>query len=643
MERRDKALIIGMAAVAVISLTAVMLISQPDVKGISNFENADEFSSYLNRTPDYADTIAVELFLVDRNKKSGQVDDTKTNSKSTFTPAEVERDFDTHIRSEKVEKPSILKASGNLLFYSSELRDKTKIVSTSSAGDLNVTAEIPGSGRMLLDEASRNLVTLHNRNLVGYDVDGKPTKKWISKLNRTEDTNLVKARMQNGSLYVLLGNRINNREPCPIHPISVNKKRATVECKDIYYPTDPTNIDTIYTVIKLHPGTGKNLGMKSFVGPRAQTNIYFSSEEVYITYADRVRGGKITLDFALTRGKDLINQDTIDRLEDVERRSISNQELRIEVRRILTDWVRSLDEEEQKEKVKQLKEKYESYIEKNLRQFEKTGVVSLDPDTLTFTGKGEVPGYLINRSAMDQKDGNLRIATTVGESISKNRSENDLYVLNETLEIVGSVKGITESYRLDSIWFMEDAGFAVTEKQYDPLYVLDLSDTTDPSVQEKIKLPGHSSSLHQLSGNRVLGLADSVNSSKPDISSLTVFDTTELRDLKLKGKRTMNDHDAAIFEKHPGFLHDNRYDAFFVPGPRSSYIFTYDRKGHLTMEKRIYVPDIKRASYIENNMYVVSEKRVLSINENNWSRVGHLSFEPPDESKKSDTGTLIPF
>ena len=61
---------------------------------------------------------------------------------------------------------------------------------------------------------------------------------------------------------------------------------------------------------------------------------------------------------------------------------------------------------------------------------------------------------------------------------------------------VGQVGGLGKGEALYSVRLLDDIGFAVTFRQIDPFYVLDLSDPTNPEVVGELKIPGFSTYLH---------------------------------------------------------------------------------------------------------------------------------------------------
>jgi hypothetical protein len=127
-----------------------------------------------------------------------------------------------------------------------------------------------------------------------------------------------------------------------------------------------------------------------------------------------------------------------------------------------------------------------------------------------YVASGMVAGSLLNQFSMDEHDGYLRIITTDGSPWDEgNESETTLTVMAEKGDVltpVGSVDGIGKGENLYSARLLDDVGFAVTFRQIDPFYVIDLSDPANPSIAGELKIPGFSTYLHPVDASRVLGI-----------------------------------------------------------------------------------------------------------------------------------------
>ncbi len=125
-------------------------------------------------------------------------------------------------------------------------------------------------------------------------------------------------------------------------------------------------------------------------------------------------------------------------------------------------------------------------------------------DEVTYEGKGEVPGYIDNQFSMDEHEGYFRLTTTTGYAWDDN-SANHLYVLNDDLEVVGSIENIAPGETIYSTRFMGDRAYLVTFKKVDPFFVIDVSTPTNPEILGYLKIPGYSDYLHPYGEDYVIG------------------------------------------------------------------------------------------------------------------------------------------
>lgn len=133
---------------------------------------------------------------------------------------------------------------------------------------------------------------------------------------------------------------------------------------------------------------------------------------------------------------------------------------------------------------------------------------ALSPDSIEtgYVGSGVTKGRILNQFSMDEHDGYLRIATTTGR-LPNPDAHNTLSVLSEesnTLRVIGMVDNIAPSEDIRSVRFNGDVGFIVTFKKTDPLFVLDLSDPSEPVIKGELKIPGFSTYMHLLDESHLL-------------------------------------------------------------------------------------------------------------------------------------------
>lgn len=125
---------------------------------------------------------------------------------------------------------------------------------------------------------------------------------------------------------------------------------------------------------------------------------------------------------------------------------------------------------------------------------------------ITFVASSEVKGSLLNQFSMDEYNGYFRIATTEGFAWDEAApSKNHLFILDGSMNQVGSVEDLAKGERIYSARFMGDKAYMVTFKETDPLFVIDVSAPSAPVVLGELKIPGFSNYLHPLGEDHLIG------------------------------------------------------------------------------------------------------------------------------------------
>ncbi len=150
---------------------------------------------------------------------------------------------------------------------------------------------------------------------------------------------------------------------------------------------------------------------------------------------------------------------------------------------------------------------------------------TIDGMKIGFAGGGMVEGYILNQFAMDEFEGNLRVATTNW----KRESINALYILDKNLNEIGAVDNLAPGETIYSTRFMGDKGYIVTFRQIDPLFVLDLSNPNSPKVVGELKIPGFSNYLHPIGEDLLLGIGQDVDekTGQQEGIKLSIFDVSD--------------------------------------------------------------------------------------------------------------------
>jgi hypothetical protein len=180
----------------------------------------------------------------------------------------------------------------------------------------------------------------------------------------------------------------------------------------------------------------------------------------------------------------------------------------------------------------------------------------------SYVASGTVDGYLLNRWAMSEHEGRLRVAATTGPPWAPGeRSESSVVVFEERgrqLVRVGSVGGLGKGERVHAVRWFGDLAAVVTFRQTDPLYLVDLSRPAQPRVRGELKIPGYSAYLHPIGGGRLLGVGQDADAEgRVKGVQLSVFDVSDpsrprrIDALFLGSGHTAVEHDSRAFTYLP--------------------------------------------------------------------------------------------
>ncbi len=271
----------------------------------------------------------------------------------------------------------------------------------------------------------------------------------------------------------------------------------------------------------------------------------------------------------------------------------------------------------------------------------------LEDTNCTFEKTGTVPGAILNQFSMDEKDGYFRIATTDSRNWNNEEDTNNLYVLNDKLEIVGKVEGLAKGEKIYSVRFMGNRAYMVTFVETDPLFVIDLSDPTNPTVLGELKIPGYSKYLHPYDETHLIGFEEDtkvVNYGYGDIVTtdgmkMSLFDVTdssnpkEMYTVKIGEKGTYSEllynHKSLLFSKEKNII------AFPISITEEDYKVTFqgaivyglslengfELKGRISnteneLDKYYSRNNVKRIIYIKDTLYTLSDELIKAVDMN---------------------------
>ena len=203
--------------------------------------------------------------------------------------------------------------------------------------------------------------------------------------------------------------------------------------------------------------------------------------------------------------------------------------------------------------------------------------VKIDGLQLAVEAQGGVLGYTINQYAMDEYNGNLRIATNMQQYSTQFTSQssqiNNVYVLNQNLSVIGKLEGLAQGENLHSVRFIGDKCYLVTFIRTDPLFVIDLSQPTNPTVLGELKIPGYSDYLHPYDETHLIGVGkDAVDAQGQNFAwyqglKLSLFDVSNVKNPVQLANFTIGDRgtNSEALTDPKAFLFDKSKNLLVIP------------------------------------------------------------------------------
>ena len=259
---------------------------------------------------------------------------------------------------------------------------------------------------------------------------------------------------------------------------------------------------------------------------------------------------------------------------------------------------------------------------------------------------------------MDEYEGNLRLATTytiregeeeiVGDAdgvpitkVPEIKYSNRLYVLDKNLKEIGRIDDLAKDEQIYSVRFIGKIGYIVTFKQIDPLFVIDLSDPTNPQIKGELKIPGYSSYLHPYDENHIIGIGYNTKSNghggiTNDNMKMSMFDVSDVENPK-----EMFSIDIGTEYVHSEILYNHKSLFYKKSDNLIGFPVSYDSQNRLEIfkidlengfEKYAEILNnkdfngIERAIYIEDTLYTLHYNGIISYNLNTFEKLNELEL-----------------
>jgi len=564
----------------------------------------------------------------------------------------------TNVQVEGVDEPDIVKTDGTYLYIVSN--NKVIIVKAYPAEEAEILGEIEFNDSLsvlnIFIDDSRLVVFLQTYDYpilknafveeseISYWYDSPDTYVKIYDLEDMSDPVLIKdivvggsfsgARLIGDYVYVITTQySYSTDENDTIIPrLMINDEVLEVPLSDIYYVDIPEKSSTLTNIVSINiHDDSEEVHQKIFLLGTTQT-LYVSEKNIYVTYSmwyydypslEKILEDKLLPILPDSAKTQLDTVKTLD-LEDYQKQMIAQW--------IIQNYVKSLSDEQKSAIVKDI-----------ARETEKTIVhrISIDNGEIKYEAQGTVIGYVNNQFSLSEYNGYLRVSTTLqGTTLSyyigSTAPQNNVYVLDMDLKIVGSLESIAPGESIYATRFVDDICYLVTFRQVDPFFVIDLSDPTNPQVLGQLKIPGYSTYLHPYDETHIIGVGrdgEKVKISLFDVSNMS--NPIELSNYSIENNESSWWSESSALYEHKAFLFDKAKNLLVIPAgsynKQVAYVFSISVENGILLKgtishdaevqtqqendqyKSYYYDDgnsIQRTMYIENVLYTISKNMV---------------------------------
>jgi inhibitor of cysteine peptidase len=582
----------------------------------------------------------------------------------------------TNVQVPGVDEPDIVKTDGTYLYIVSY--NNVIIVKAYPAGEAAIISEITFNdslsiSNIFIDGTRLVVFTQTNNYPILYNtISGEGSKNfWYNspdtyvKIYDLEDISnpvLKKdiviggsfsgARLIGSYVYVITTQySYSSDENQTIVPLlMVDGKTLEVPLSDIYYVDIPEKSSTLTNIVSINiHDDSEEIHQKIFLLGTTQT-LYVSEKNIYVTYSmwyyDYPSLEKILDDKLLPMLPDSAKTqlDTVKtlNLEDYQKQTIAQW--------IIQNYVKSLSDEQKSAIVKDIASETEKTIIHR---------ISIDAGEIKYEAQGTVIGYVGNQFSLSEYNGYLRVSTTLqGTTLSSYigslNPQNNIYVLDKDLKIVGSLEGIAPGESIYATRFVDNICYLVTFRQTDPFFVIDLSDPTSPQVLGQLKIPGYSTYLHPYDETHIIGVGrdgEKVKISLFDVSDMS--NPIELSNYSIENNESgwWWSESSALYE-HKAFLFDKAKNLLVIPAgsynKQLAYVFSISVENGISLKgtishdaevqtqqengeyKSYYYDDgnsIQRTMYIENVLYTISKNMVKMNSLDDLSEINSVNLE----------------
>ena len=253
-------------------------------------------------------------------------------------------------------------------------------------------------------------------------------------------------------------------------------------------------------------------------------------------------------------------------------------------------------------------------------------------------GATSVSGDVYDTFAINEYQGTLRVLTT---DWSGRENENQLFLLDEKLNLTGSLKGIARGESIYAARYFGDMVYFVTYRNTDPLFAVDLSDEKNPKILSELKITGFSEYLHFWGEDKLLGIGyetdpdsgsrEGIKMSMFDISdpaNLTTIDSCVLKDMDYSP--ALYDYKSVLVDEGENLI-GLTAESYQNERQCSYLVFEWDNGEFDSILAENLGEDAAleeyRGIYVDDIFYIVNTEQIISYDRaDNYQKVDNIEW-----------------
>ncbi len=438
-------------------------------------------------------------------------------------------------------------------------------------------------------------------NAIIYNISDRKNPLKVS--NFSINGNYFQSRMIGDYVYFIVKDSVYYYNDFVDVP-AIRKGDVKILSPDVYYFDNPEQNFVFHTIASVNIKKDEMKAKTFMMG--YSDNLYVSENNIYITYRKNLPVLYYEAQQQERFYKVVVPQlpeDVRDQIYAIKDSDLDSYEKWDKISSIMEDTYNRMTEKEKQDYSNNVEKAVEEYETKLAQERDITVIhkININKGDIEYKTKGEVPGSLLNQFSMDESSDYFRVATTSQIWTGRGSKQyNNVYVMDKDLGITGKLEEIAPDESIYSTRFIGNRLYMVTFKRIDPLFVINLSDPTNPKILGELKIPGFSDYLHPYDENHIIGVGKETADNQWGGTSikgvkLSLFNVSDVNNPKPLSQYEIgaSGTDSEALRDHKAFLFDRKKNMLVIPIREVTEKPRYDSRGY-------YMQRVWQGAYVFN-------------------------------------------